>query len=235
MANSLISMIKGNSTLINNTEVLNGQVLFDTDEKSILLDDNNTRSEYCGADKSNKNLASIENGTTASKGYSAGSYVVWKGQLYKVTRQINSGTAFNIGYNITSDTVGAELTSHASSISTLTSELTNITNGYKYKAFTNPVQVTTSGVVISLDSTMTAYNDILLYGGINTLNSTFVTIRFFKRNNSAFGFNSFWTHTQYVAGNYIYFTSPSPNITIKETHAEGVATGSFYLYGYFYR
>ena len=56
MANSLISMIKGNSTLINNTEVLNGQVLFNTDEKTISLDDNNTRSEYCGADKSNKNL-----------------------------------------------------------------------------------------------------------------------------------------------------------------------------------
>lgn len=110
MANSLISMIKGNSTLINNTEVLNGQVLFDTDEKSILLDDNNTRSEYCGADKSNKNLASIENGTTASKGYSAGSYVVWKGQLYKVLKQINSGTAFVVGTNIALDTVGTELT-----------------------------------------------------------------------------------------------------------------------------
>ena len=110
MANSLISMIKGNSTLINNTEVLNGQVLFDTDKKAILLDDNNTRSEYCGADKSNKNLAPIENGNTATRGYSAGSYVVWKGQLYKVLTQINSGTAFVVGTNIVADTVGAELT-----------------------------------------------------------------------------------------------------------------------------
>ena len=110
MANSLISMIKGNSTLINNTEVLNGQVLFDTDKKAILLDDNNTRSEYCGADKSNKNLAPIENGNTATRGYSAGSYVVWKEQLYKVLTQINSGTAFVVGTNIALDTVGAELT-----------------------------------------------------------------------------------------------------------------------------
>ena len=110
MANSLISMIKGDSTLINNTEVLDGQVLFNTDEKTILLDDDNTRTKYCGADKSNKNLAPIENGNTATRGYSAGSYVVWKEQLYKVLTQINSGTAFVVGTNIVADTVGAELT-----------------------------------------------------------------------------------------------------------------------------
>ena len=50
-------------------------MLFNTDEKTILLDDDNTRTKYCGADKSNKNLAPIENGNTATRGYAAGSYV----------------------------------------------------------------------------------------------------------------------------------------------------------------
>jgi len=127
MANSLISMIKGDSTLINNTEVLDGQVLFNTDEKTILLDDDNTRTKYCGADKSNKNLAPIENGNTATRGYAAGSYVVWKEQLYKVLTQINSGTAFVVGTNIALDTVGAELTQINSDLADVRAEL--IDNG----------------------------------------------------------------------------------------------------------
>ena len=158
MANSLISMIKGDSTLINNTEVLDGQVLFNTDEKTILLDDDNTRTKYCGADKSNKNLAPIENGNTATRGYSAGSYVVWKEQLYKVLTQINSGTAFVVGTNIALDTVGTELTRINSDITLKADKATvnalpvkqNDTHFYSYNA---------SGLnVVNADAT--AYTDL---------------------------------------------------------------------------
>jgi hypothetical protein len=110
MANSLISMIKGDSTLINNTEVLDGQVLFNTDEKTILLDDNNTREEYGGGDESNKNLAIIEEGEVATRGYAKGTYIIWQEQLYKVLSQINSGDSFVVDGNISVDTVGQELT-----------------------------------------------------------------------------------------------------------------------------
>lgn len=110
MANSLISMIKGNSTLIDNTEVLDGQVLFNTDTKTILLDDNNTREEYGGGDESNKNLAIIEEGEVATRGYAKGTYIIWQEQLYKVLSQINSGDSFVVNQNISEDTVGQELT-----------------------------------------------------------------------------------------------------------------------------
>lgn len=110
MANSLISMIKGDSTLINNTGVLDGQILFNTDEKTISLDDGGVRANYGNsADNINKNLAYIENGNTATRGYSAGAFIIWKGQLYRALVQINSGTAFSVGTNIVADTAGAEL------------------------------------------------------------------------------------------------------------------------------
>ena len=176
MANSLISMIKGNSTLINNTEVLNGQVLFDTDKKAILLDDNNTRSEYCGADKSNKNLAPIENGNTATRGYSAGSYVVWKEQLYKVLTQINSGTAFVVGTNIALDTVGAELTQINSDLVTKQNKTWNvisinasITNSYTYE----------------LPQSILSATDIYLFTGIPSYNDSKVLVRFFPNKDVA--------------------------------------------------
>lgn len=96
--------------MIDNTEVLDGQVLFNTDTKTILLDDNNTREEYGGGDESNKNLAIIEEGEVATRGYAKGTYIIWQEQLYKVLSQINSGDSFVVNQNISEDTVGQELT-----------------------------------------------------------------------------------------------------------------------------
>lgn len=58
----------------------------------------------------NANLAYIEDGTTASRTYSVGQYVLIGGQLYKVTSAIASGATFTIGTNVTATTVGTELT-----------------------------------------------------------------------------------------------------------------------------
>lgn len=142
MANSLISMIKGDSTLINNTEVLNGQVLFNTDEKTILLDDGGVRANY---GSSPKNLGYVENGNTATRGYSAGSFIVWKGQLYKTLVQINSGTAFAVGTNIVADTVGVELSQINSDLSDFSFRNNNGTaqysmdDGATWRNFKNPI------------------------------------------------------------------------------------------------
>lgn len=61
----------------------------------------------------NSNLAFIEDGTTASRAYSVGQYVLIGGQLYKVTASIASGATFTIGTNVTATTVGTELTALA--------------------------------------------------------------------------------------------------------------------------
>lgn len=58
----------------------------------------------------NSNLAYIEDGTTASRAYTVGQYVLIGGQLYKVTASIASGATFTVGTNVVATTVGAELT-----------------------------------------------------------------------------------------------------------------------------
>lgn len=113
MANSLISMVKGDSTLINNTEVLNGQILFDETKQKIFLDDNAKRKEYGGSDDNavkKNDVAYVESAMVATRGYSAGNYIIVQDTLYKATTQINSGTALVVGTNVSTTTVGNELT-----------------------------------------------------------------------------------------------------------------------------
>lgn len=46
------------------------------------------------------NMATIESGTTASKAYAVGDYMVRNGQLYKVTAAIASGGTITVGTNV---------------------------------------------------------------------------------------------------------------------------------------
>ena len=113
MANSLISMVKGDSALIDNTEVLNGQILFDETKQKIFLDDNTERKEYGGSDDNavkKDDVAYVESAMVATRGYSAGNYIIVQDTLYKATTQINSGTALVVGRNVSTTTVGSELT-----------------------------------------------------------------------------------------------------------------------------
>ena len=113
MANSLISMVKGDSTLINDTEVLNGQILFDETKQKIFLDDNTERKEYGGSDDNavkKDDVAYVESAMVATRGYSAGNYIIVQDTLYKARTQINSGTPLVVGTNVSTTTVGNELT-----------------------------------------------------------------------------------------------------------------------------
>lgn len=107
-ANSLVTLIKGDSTTIDNTEVLDGQILFDETRHKIFMDDNSTRDSY-GGGGNEENIAYVESGTTASRGYPKGSYVIVNEQLYKTLVQINSGTTFVVDTNIEATSVGIEL------------------------------------------------------------------------------------------------------------------------------
>lgn len=63
-----------------------------------------------GSDVSDSNLATIEATSTASQAYAIGDYLVYNGQLYAVTAAIALGETLTVGTNISSTTVGTELT-----------------------------------------------------------------------------------------------------------------------------
>ena len=65
------------------------------------------------------NLATIETTSTASKAYSVGDYLVYKGQLYEVTSAIASGGTLTVGTNIVATTVGNVLSTINSNLSDL--------------------------------------------------------------------------------------------------------------------
>lgn len=168
MANSLISMIKGDSTLIDNTEVLDGQLLLDETNKKIYLDDNNERIDFSqggGETSSDANLAYVEKGTVATRGYAAGAYVIVEGQLYKTLTQINSGTTFiteGVNANVEATNIGSEVTQ-------LNNDLTELERrGFMPNLnFTTPLHHFTAG-----NLTYTATKECYFAGSFNSSNGT---------------------------------------------------------------
>lgn len=69
-------------------------------------------------------IAKIE-GTTASRNFSKGEYIVRNGQLYIVSVSVLSGETWTVGTNIDSTSVGAEL----SSLNSNKASLVELTNG----------------------------------------------------------------------------------------------------------
>lgn len=57
----------------------------------------------------NDTIAPVEKGTTVSQAYSVGQYMMWGGELYKVTANIANGGTITVGTNVTKTTVAAEL------------------------------------------------------------------------------------------------------------------------------
>ena len=73
-------------------------------------------------------LATVETGTTASKAYAVGEYLVYNGILYRVTAAISSGQTLVPGANITATTAGAELTSLNNNLTSVNNDLTSLNN-----------------------------------------------------------------------------------------------------------
>lgn len=113
-----ISMIRGNSTIIDSTPIVDGQILFDETRKCLFMDNGSTREKYSGLG-ADSNIANVEDTTTASQPYTTGEFVVVEGQLYKVTASIATGDTFSVGTNIETDTVGSEITKINASLSNI--------------------------------------------------------------------------------------------------------------------
>lgn len=104
-----VTIIRGDSTVIDNTPIIDGQILFDESRKCLLMDNGEIRSKYSGLG-ANSNLATLEDTTTATHPYVKGDYVVVEGALYLVLSAIAIGDTFTVGTNIRQVTVGEELT-----------------------------------------------------------------------------------------------------------------------------
>lgn len=70
--------------------------------------------------------ASIESGANASKAYNVGDFLVKDGSLYKVTKAIAKGDALTAGTNIAITTVGGELRSIGSELSSIAKSTTHV-------------------------------------------------------------------------------------------------------------
>lgn len=68
---------------------------------------------------SQSNIATVETGTSATKAYVVGEYVVVGGQLYRVTAAIASGGTFTPGTNVSATSVGNRLQSIETSVNEL--------------------------------------------------------------------------------------------------------------------
>ena len=93
------------------------------------------------------NLAYVEDGSTASRNYSAGDYIIWQGTAYQASTAIGSGTNLAVGTNLTAIPGGVANALNASLMNTfdllLTTNDTTATNrtlanslaNYKYILF----------------------------------------------------------------------------------------------------
>ena len=112
-----ISILRGSSSMIDETPIVDGQILFDEGRKCLYMDEGVTRNKYSGLG-ADSNVATVEDTTTATHAYVKGNYVVVEGQLYEVTAAIAIGDTFTVGTNVAVTTVGTEL-------SQINSDLTN--------------------------------------------------------------------------------------------------------------
>ena len=103
-----ITMIRGDENLINTTEIVDGQILFDETNRCVWVDDGDVRIKYSGIG-SDANIATVEKGSTATEAFSIDNYVIVGNVLYRVIKAIAVGDSFTVGTNIVKTTVGDEI------------------------------------------------------------------------------------------------------------------------------
>lgn len=112
-------------------------------------------------------VATVET-SPAKLNHSAGEYILYGGQLYKVTASISAGQSLTPGSNITATSAGSELTS-------LTSGLANL---IKYKTINPTVTVSAGGYQLIATWANLGITQGQVIGYINTSGSAIVTLQF---------------------------------------------------------
>lgn len=85
----------------------------------------------------NNTIAKVETGTTATKPYYAGEYVVVGGQLYRVITAISSGGTFTPDTNIVATTIGVDLTDVSNRAFVAIQKISIPSNGSKTLTFSS--------------------------------------------------------------------------------------------------
>ena len=105
-----------------------------------------------------ENLATVE-GSTASKAYAKGDFLVFGGRLCKAKTSIASGATLVLDTNIELDSVGDELSS-------ISSDLTNKSNSLLVRALGTSVTIASGGYYGSaiIDATYAGYTPLAVIG-----------------------------------------------------------------------
>jgi len=104
-------------------------------------------------------FATVETGSTASKAYAVGDYIVKDGYFYRVTASIAQGDTFTVDGNIVKTNVGAEVTS-------LNNDLSNVVSQIKSLSFSQQLSGRETRQ-LDLPSNIFAYN--LIFGNAQGL------------------------------------------------------------------
>ena len=95
-----VRLVKGINTVLSNSGALTFTYVDDSGNITDLMDE---------ASALFASIATVENGTTASKAYAKGDYMIFDGSFCKVTSAISSGGTITVGTNVAKTTIGAEL------------------------------------------------------------------------------------------------------------------------------
>ena len=148
------------------------------------------------------NLAYVEDGSTASRNYNAGDYIIWQGTAYQASTAIGSGTTLAVGTNLTAITGGVANALNASLLplpdySTTPVQLLNIAgsgtkenlsvtiphDGYYYlQGFYSEARINVNNKFISVST----YNGQIAMGNIYYLPAGTYTVGYYGFGNSSY-------------------------------------------------
>ena len=100
-------------------------------------------------------FASVQTTSVATRAYAKGSYLVYNGNLYKVTTAIASGGTITPGTNCSRTNVGNELVSLTSGLATQTNKLNNFQTSTNTQLSTINSSLATKPTMISFEATLT--------------------------------------------------------------------------------
>ena len=146
-------------------------------------------------------IATYESTNNASKAYSVGDYMIWKGELYRVIANISSGGTITLNTNVYATTIGDQLKWKASSVSANEIEVkttnTNIASGNASEIVIEDIRLYADSGVIN--NWFSCYRHIPLYN----------TIGYFKECDFSWwdGSDSYYASISIIkSGNYIVAT-----------------------------
>lgn len=119
-----------------------------------------------------KAMANQQTGSTASTSFSKGSYLVWNGKFYIVTRTINTGDTLTVGNNITQTSIGDQLRTAMTGITNANNNISSLANSTNnaVNSLTRDMQTTQNtvddGFAKRAKSKFVSFTNFAMSGGV---------------------------------------------------------------------